>query len=206
MFSGSFGFFCFLFYDFCCCQAPVPAVSEFVAPSRWTLLLTRDRIVKESQSHFNPNLFQGSCGGSTSVNNTYFARYEQLTSSGVVLNLTSIPLYDLKLTMQEFHQIMVLTHSNDEDSSPCTFSVCKADDDICLVRNSLVFPPLWHTQHCWMINFNLLKLNFQKLSFNFQMSQIRLNFDTFNIAQPSTNKPEDNSPNGRTQCQVCVRK
>ena len=29
---------------------------------------------------------------------------------------------------------MVLTHSNDEDSSPCTFSVCKADDDICLVR------------------------------------------------------------------------
>ena len=68
---------CFLFYDFCCCQAPVPAVSEFVAPSRWTLLLTRDRNVNEkerSQSHFNPNLFQGSCGGSTSVNNTYFAR------------------------------------------------------------------------------------------------------------------------------------
>jgi len=69
--------------------------------------------------------FQGSCGGSTSVNNTYFA-------------------------------------SNDEDSSPCTFSVCKADDDICLIR---------------------------------------LNFDTFNIAQPSTNYPEDNNPNGRTQCQ-----
>ena len=33
----------------------------------------------------------------------------------------------------------MLTHSNDEDSSPCTFSVCKADDDICLVRNSLAF-------------------------------------------------------------------
>jgi len=70
--------------------------------------------------------FQGSCGGSTAVNNTYFA-------------------------------------SGDSDSSPCTFSVCKASSDIC---------------------------------------QIRLNFDTFNIAQPSTNKPEDNHPNGRTQCQA----
>ena len=39
----------------------------------------------------------------------------------------------------------------------------------------------------------------------FFKSQIRLNFDTFNIAQPSTNRPEDNSPNGRTQCQVCVK-
>ena len=39
----------------------------------------------------------------------------------------------------------------------------------------------------------------------FFKTQIRLNFDTFNIAQPSTNRPEDNNPNGRTQCQVCVK-
>ena len=38
----------------------------------------------------------------------------------------------------EIHQLIVLVHSNDEDSSPCTFSVCKADDDICLVRNSIL--------------------------------------------------------------------
>jgi len=31
--------------------------------------------------------------------------------------------------------------------------------------------------------------------------QIRLGFDTFDIAQPSTNKPGDDVPNGRTQCQ-----
>lgn len=52
--------------------------------------------------------------------------------------------------------------SNEGDSSPCTFSVCKASTDIC---------------------------------------QIRLGFDTFDIMQPSTNKPGDDSPNGRTQCQ-----
>jgi len=31
--------------------------------------------------------------------------------------------------------------------------------------------------------------------------QIRLDFDTFNIAQPSTNNPSQTFPNGRTQCQ-----
>ena len=147
MFSGTcasrfwiflFLVFCFMISDFCCCQAPVPAVSEFVAPSRWTLLLTRDRNVNKKeriQSHFNPNLFQGSCGGSTSVNNTYFARYEQLTSSGVKSHLNSI----IWLKSNNARVSPMLTHSNDEDSSPCTFSVCKADDDICLVRNSLAF-------------------------------------------------------------------
>lgn len=69
--------------------------------------------------------FTGSCSGSTSVNNTYFA-------------------------------------STGSDTSPCTFSVCKASSDIC---------------------------------------QIRLGFDTFSIAQPSTNQPGDANPNGRTQCQ-----
>ena len=52
--------------------------------------------------------------------------------------------------------------STSEDSSPCTFSVCKAKPDIC---------------------------------------QIRLGFDNFDIAQPSTNYPGDDNPNGRTQCQ-----
>ena len=32
--------------------------------------------------------------------------------------------------------------------------------------------------------------------------QIRLGFDTFDIAQPSTNLPGDDNPNGRTQCQM----
>ena len=52
--------------------------------------------------------------------------------------------------------------SSDSDSSPCLFSVCKSNDDIC---------------------------------------QIRLNFNTFDIAQPSTNNPSQTQPNGRTQCQ-----
>ena len=70
-------------------------------------------------------IFSGGCGGTTSLNNTYFK-------------------------------------SSTSDSSPCTFSVCKASSDIC---------------------------------------QIRLGFDTFDIAQPSTNYPGDDNPNGRTQCQ-----
>jgi len=69
--------------------------------------------------------FSGGCGGSTSLNNTYFK-------------------------------------SSDGDSSPCTFSVCKASIDIC---------------------------------------HLRLGFDTFDIAQPSTSEPGDDVPNGRTQCQ-----
>ena len=52
--------------------------------------------------------------------------------------------------------------SSNSDSSPCTFTVCKANSDIC---------------------------------------QIRLGFDTFVIAQPSTDYPGDDEPNGRTQCQ-----
>lgn len=69
--------------------------------------------------------FGGICGGSTSVNNTYF-------------------------------------RSTDSDTSPCTFSVCKSEADIC---------------------------------------QLRLGFDTFDIAQPSTIYPGDDNPIGRTQCQ-----
>lgn len=70
--------------------------------------------------------FKGNCGGSTSVNNTYFV-------------------------------------SNSGDTSPCTFSVCKSQSDIC---------------------------------------QLRLGFDEFVIAQPSTSKPGDKLPNSRTQCQT----
>ena len=69
--------------------------------------------------------FEGSCGGSTSVNNTYF-------------------------------------RSTDSDSSPCRFSVCKAGSDIC---------------------------------------QLKLGFDLFDIAQPSSITPGDDNPHGRTQCQ-----
>ena len=68
--------------------------------------------------------FSGACGGSTSLNNTYFA-------------------------------------STDSDTSPCLFSVCKASEDVC---------------------------------------QIRLGFDTFDIAQPSTSNLGDDNPNSRTQC------
>ena len=119
------------------------------------------------------------------------------------------------------------TNSNDEDSSPCTFSVCKADDDICAVRETTLPEDLFtshkHIKSKIRMNFDtlpnyqisnfqpfqLLNLNFRVSNVNFQMeffkSQIRLNFDTFNIAQPSTNRPEDNNPNGRTQCQVCAK-
>jgi len=69
--------------------------------------------------------FTGYCGGSTSINNTYFV-------------------------------------SSDTDTSTCTFAVCKASDDICTIR---------------------------------------LDFDTFVIAQPSTQQPGDVLANGRTQCQ-----
>ena len=53
--------------------------------------------------------------------------------------------------------------SSTSDSSPCTFSVCKASTDVC---------------------------------------QIRLDFDTFDIMQPSTNVDGDDNPNTRTQCQM----
>ena len=68
--------------------------------------------------------FTGGCGGTTSVNNTYFV-------------------------------------SSSSDSSPCQFSVCKVSDDIC---------------------------------------HIRLNFDTFDISQPSTALAGDGLPGQRTQC------
>ena len=68
--------------------------------------------------------FTGGCGGTTSVNNTYFI-------------------------------------SSSSDSSPCQFSVCKVSDDIC---------------------------------------HIRLNFDTFDISQPSTAQAGDGLPGQRTQC------
>ena len=93
--------------------------------------------------------------------------------------------------------MIVLIHSNDEDTSPCTFSVCKADDDICFVSNKnhsdTIGRPL---RFFWFLFHDVTSV---------LKAQIRLNFDTFNIAQPSTNYPEDNSPNGRTQCQVCIK-
>ena len=72
--------------------------------------------------------FSGGCGGTTSINNTYFS-------------------------------------GSNSDSSPCQFSVCRVSSDVC---------------------------------------QIRLNFDTFEISQPSTAVlPTSNTatlPGQRTQC------
>ena len=66
----------------------------------------------------------GSCGGRTSVNNTYFT-------------------------------------AGDSPSSPCQFTVCKTSDEVC---------------------------------------QIRLNFDTFDIGQPSNTQAGDGLAGQRTQC------
>ena len=72
--------------------------------------------------------FSGGCGGTTSINNTYFS-------------------------------------GSNSDSSPCQFSVCRVTSEVC---------------------------------------QIRLNFDTFEISQPSTAVlPTSNTvtiPGQRTQC------
>ena len=147
MFSGSgFGFFCFLFsvlwflllsgtcasgFGVCCTFQ----VNSFV-DKRQKCERKRTKSVSCQSQSFSGVLWRIDLSEQHLLCKVWTL---QLTSSGVVSN----SLYDLKVTVYDNARISpMLTHSNDEDSSPCTFSVCKADDDICLVRNSLVFLPL----------------------------------------------------------------
>ena len=75
------------------------------------------------------------------------------------------------------------------DTSPCSFKVCKASDDICQIRSNI------NDIYKLYCHYIVITLHFYIL--------FRLGFDLFSISSPVTEKPgtASTTPLARTQCQ-----